>query len=88
MDDVGSGVATGAAIGTQIMPGWGTAIGAVAGGIGGILTSSAKRKAEERKLQQQKAMNRVTIEQQKAEAQDSLLKNLAANLANTIKQGM
>jgi len=35
----GAGAATGAAIGTQILPGWGTAIGAVVGGAGGFLMS-------------------------------------------------
>lgn len=42
------GIAAGAAVGTQIMPGWGTAIGAVAGGLldafggGGQSAASAK----------------------------------------------
>lgn len=49
-DSVGGGAASGAAMGTSIMPGWGTAIGAVAGGVMGALGSrSAKKAADEQK---------------------------------------
>lgn len=37
-----SGAASGAIAGSQILPGWGTAIGAVVGGIGGLLKKDAK----------------------------------------------
>lgn len=38
-----SGAASGAAAGTAILPGWGTAIGAVVGGIGGLLASKGTK---------------------------------------------
>ncbi len=41
-----SGAAQGAATGTAIMPGWGTAIGAVVGGIGGYLSASGTQSAQ------------------------------------------
>ncbi len=43
----GSGLATGAAAGTMIMPGWGTAIGAVVGGVGGFFAGKATGKGIE-----------------------------------------
>ena len=44
-----SGVTTGASLGTQIMPVWGTAIGAAVGGIGGLLMGAGKRRQANRK---------------------------------------
>lgn len=41
------GAATGASMGSAILPGWGTAIGAVAGGIVGGIDSSNKQKAQD-----------------------------------------
>lgn len=41
------GAASGAAIGTQILPGWGTAIGAVVGGIGGWIGGNKAKKRQE-----------------------------------------
>lgn len=46
------GAAQGAAIGTQIAPGWGTAIGAVAGGVLGILGGGGEDEAEKLAKQQ------------------------------------
>lgn len=63
------------------------AINAGASAIGGILTSRAQLKAQERQLAQSKARNRVSIEDSKAQLQNSTLQNLAANLANTIIGG-
>lgn len=63
-----SGAASGAAAGTAIMPGWGTAIGAVVGGIGGLLAGGQKAAP----VAEFKPVD-VQAEQQKA---------LAGNLAN------
>lgn len=43
-----SGLASGASIGTSILPGWGTAIGAVVGGIGGLISGNSKNKRRQR----------------------------------------
>lgn len=87
MSDIASGAVQGASLGTSIMPGWGTLIGGVAGGVGGILSAKAKQKAENRKLEQEKSMNRIEIEQNKSEVQKGLISNLAASLAATIARG-
>ena len=47
-----SGLASGASIGTSILPGWGTAIGAVVGGVGGLVMGSSKAKKQEKILNQ------------------------------------
>lgn len=52
---------TGAAIGTAIMPGWGTAIGAGIGGLGGILFGG---ESEEDKQQRLSAMDELRRRQQ------------------------
>lgn len=69
-DSVGSGAASGAAMGTSIMPGWGTAIGAVAGGVMGALGSRSAKKAAE---QQKRSVE---------EANRGLQSGLDANLAD------
>ena len=57
MNTIGS-VATGAQLGSSIMPGIGTAIGAVTGLVGGLLGgSSRKRKLQNMMYQQQKSIN-------------------------------
>lgn len=50
-----AGAASGAAAGTMIMPGWGTAIGAVAGGALGYFGASKKKKAMSGQLAKQRA---------------------------------
>jgi uncharacterized membrane protein len=67
------------------MPGWGTAIGAAAGAVGGIFTSAAQRKAEERKFQQQKQQNKVELYRATAETKQKIISNLAQRLAGTIR---
>lgn len=47
--NIGGGAATGAAAGTSIMPGWGTAIGAGAGALMGLFQSWAESSDEEAK---------------------------------------
>ncbi len=47
---VGTGALSGAAIGTEILPGWGTAIGAVVGGVAGGISGANKKKANEMTL--------------------------------------
>lgn len=65
---VASGALSGAALGTSILPGWGTAIGAVVGaGVGLVAGKSAKRK-EERQL------NAMNMQREAAQ------RNYAANL--------
>jgi len=51
------GSSKGASLGTQIMPGWGTLIGAVVGGIGGAIMGNSKLKEETRNINKS---NRVT----------------------------
>jgi hypothetical protein len=67
---VGGGAAQGAALGSSIMPGWGTAIGAVAGGISGLLGSKSSKKAAEQQ--------RRSVE----EANQGLQRGLDANLSD------
>lgn len=56
---VGSKAATGAAIGTSILPGWGTAIGAVAGGlVGGVESIFGGSKHRQFEQSQSRAMAR------------------------------
>ena len=45
-----SGAASGAAIGTSIMPGWGTAIGAVTGGAMGLFGSKKKKSKKPKRM--------------------------------------
>lgn len=49
---VASGVGTGAAVGTSILPGWGTAIGAAVGGIAGALSGDGGAAATEEAIKQ------------------------------------
>lgn len=46
--DIGTGAASGAAAGTAILPGWGTAIGAGLGAIGGTVTAAVGNAQEAR----------------------------------------
>lgn len=61
-----SGAAKGAAVGSQILPGWGTAAGAVIGGVSGYLgshsahTAMAKAMAQKRQLDQTKQIQDST----------------------------
>lgn len=45
-----TGAGSGAALGTSILPGWGTAIGAVVGGVAGLIGGSAKAKKQQREF--------------------------------------
>lgn len=54
-----SGAATGAELGTQIMPGWGTAIGAIGGGIAGMFTGGESPEERLAKQQHLKEMERA-----------------------------
>lgn len=63
------------------------AIGAGASAIGGILQARAAAKAEQRQVERSKSNNRVTIEQRKNMQSQSILANLASNLANTMLGG-
>lgn len=65
---IGGGALSGAAAGTAILPGWGTAIGAVVGAIGGIFQSAGAKK-------QQKLQEEALEEQRK---QTKLQERLAA----------
>ena len=56
MPDVGSGMAQGAAMGTAVMPGWGTAIGAGLGAVGGLMGASKASKAQQDAMSQQERM--------------------------------
>jgi uncharacterized membrane protein len=51
-----SGAASGAATGTAIMPGWGTAIGAVAGGLMGAMGDSASE-GDQKRIEEAQARN-------------------------------
>lgn len=55
-----SGAATGAQIGTKIMPGWGTAIGAVVGGISGLTVGKKARRRRKRAERIRKELEFVT----------------------------
>jgi TP901 family phage tail tape measure protein len=54
-----SGAATGAALGTLALPGWGTAIGAVVGGLTGLYTSLHEASKEIREVKIANALNDV-----------------------------
>lgn len=56
MPDVGSGMAQGAAMGTAVMPGWGTAIGAGLGAVGSLMGASKASKAQQSAMDQQQQM--------------------------------
>lgn len=45
-----TGAGSGAALGTSILPGWGTAIGAVVGGVAGLIGGGAKAKKQQREF--------------------------------------
>ena len=65
---IAGGALSGAAAGTAILPGWGTAIGAIVGALGGLFSAKAAKKQEE----QQKAI----LEEQKK--QTALQQRMAA----------
>lgn len=61
----GSGAATGAAMGTMVLPGWGTAIGGVVGGAAGALGglgAKSQRKSQEKALKAQQAAVNAEIQ--------------------------
>lgn len=70
-----SGAASGAAAGTAILPGWGTAIGAVVGGIGGLLSGSGTADA-------QSAQNKALAQQAAAQSAQSFLNYLSSRGLN------
>lgn len=49
----GKGAAAGASLGTSIMPGWGTAIGAVVGGLGGLFAGIGGNRKDKAEYQQE-----------------------------------
>ena len=59
------GAAQGAAIGTSILPGWGTAVGAVIGGIGGILSGGGEDEAQKMAEEQAKMIEMQAREEQR-----------------------
>lgn len=70
------GAASGAATGTMIMPGWGTAIGAGVGLLGGLFAEKADAEDRERA-----AKARAIMAQEQAEQQmDSMQRNTFAQL--------
>jgi len=77
-----SGAAGGAAMGTMIMPGWGTAVGAVAGGLLGAFggPSSGDEKALKKEQEYLNYMKALSLEQPKAE-QARLTAGFQTNLA-------
>lgn len=64
-----SGAASGAAAGTAVAPGWGTLIGAVAGGAMGYMGASSKKKAMAAALARQR---RILEQERKYQQQQSL----------------
>ena len=74
------GAVGGAAMGSAILPGWGTAIGAVAGGVMGAAGAAAKRKAKNREVEAQKQMQLAQIEQNKGQQLNASLQSMAANM--------
>jgi len=70
-----SGAASGAATGTAIMPGWGTAIGAVVGGVGGYLSASGTADA-------QSAQNKSAAQNAAAQSSQSFLNYLSSRGIN------
>jgi outer membrane lipoprotein SlyB len=75
------GAAQGAAVGTSIMPGWGTAIGAVAGAVMGSASASAARKAKNRQIEAQKLKAIGEIKQREGEQ----LANVLAGMGSRMK---
>jgi len=82
------GAGQGAAIGTSIMPGWGTAIGAVVGGIGGLLSGGGEDEAEELAEMQSQLILRTSRENQrrkKLEMRQTLGRAEAATYASGLQ---
>lgn len=68
--------AKGAAIGTQILPGWGTAIGAVVGTVGGLAKIKANRKARIAKAKEKSFREIANIQQKLADDKAKGFQNL------------
>jgi TP901 family phage tail tape measure protein len=92
------GTATGALVGSAILPGWGTAIGALVGGLGGLTTSFNNASTEFNKataaiaqsqatkgLQESIRLNRGTTPQDLQRIQNAIG---AINTANPVEQGL
>ena len=88
---VATSTLSGAAIGTQIMPGWGTAIGAGVGlltGLGGVLSGNDMAKTKLRSLQLQSDIARSTAQQNFAAAHERIGDNIhRQNAVNAVKYG-
>ena len=77
------GVAAGAAIGTLILPGIGTAIGAGIGYLGGKLIADTRMKEYEEEMKQaEEAARKLQIQQEQAKYSSSNLKKAVADLAD------
>lgn len=74
-----SGAAAGAALGTEILPGWGTAVGAAVGAIGGYFGASAKEKSQQKARQQAFQAKQQALVKQQSERQQSVMANYSTS---------
>lgn len=88
---VGTSTLTGAVIGTQILPGWGTAIGAGVGlltGLGGVISGNDTAKTRLRSLQLQSDIAASTARQNFAAAHERIGDNIhRQNAVNAVARG-
>lgn len=74
--EVLSGVGTGASIGSSILPGWGTAIGAVAGGAISLIGGGARKNRQRR--ERNRALARARASQQQFNSADQQFRDQQA----------
>jgi hypothetical protein len=82
--DALSGANMGATVGTEILPGWGTAIGAVVGGVAGGVVGAVKDKKEKNQIA--KDNRQISLEQSVNDLQKINQQNAQLNEQNLFSQ--
>lgn len=78
------GAMQGAALGTTILPGWGTAIGGVIGGISGALQSNAEQEAYQAQVNANLESSKGRIESDTNRERQQILNGYANRLAQSL----